>query len=181
MQKKTPTGKELILATGIVAIFISVIAIVASLVGNQAIRQRNEEGVIVSATVTDKRFDLVSSGRGSSRVNTFTVIYFEETAVEMETVDLGDGLEIELPKVGEIGDIYSTDIQRVSDEVFTTTREGDDIEIIYLASDPERAWIAQDVADVSYWNGAVFIATLFAAGILLVFVSFRMASRASNP
>lgn len=166
--KKTITLGELIPAAGLVCLIIAVAAVGASLIGNQTIRQRQSEGEVVSATVSNKRQEWVSNGRTNIRANAITVMFFDETITTYETVELAEGIEIEMPSNIEFGDFHSADIVRVSDEVFDDISNGESIDIIYLPSDPEQAWVLADVEDVRPWNGLPFIiGTTLLGGILV--------------
>lgn len=172
MQKKAPTSKELLQAFGIVSIFIGLVSIGVSIIGNRVIQQRNEEGVVVSATVSNKRQEWVSSGRTNIRANALTVMFFEENETVYETTDLGNGIEITLPTFSGFGDFHSSDIVRVSDETFNRLRDGDSVEIIYLPSDPEQAWLVAEVEDVKPWDGLPFIIGVSVIGILFLAMSW---------
>lgn len=177
MQKKaTITLPEFIQAFGIVAILIGVVAIFASINGNRVIQQRDAEGIQVSATVVSKRQEWVSSSRTTTRVNAFDIMYFEKTEYKDEVWDLGDGFEITMPTISDIGDFYSSTVVRVPDRIYNKTAEGDSVEIIYLESDPERVWLAEQVADVGLWDGLGFIIGCFIVSI----ASFVFSSRLSK-
>ena len=160
-------AKELIPATGLVLILIGIAVGIATFLGDRTDRRRHAEGIVTTATMFSKRQELRSSARSTTTVNIFSIMFFEEEKAKNETFTVLDDVEIELPGIG-IGDLISTDIENVPDRLYDTTAEGDNIQIIYLASDPERAWIWAEVNDWTPVTGYALGGGLLLVGLLML-------------
>lgn len=171
MKKNAPSGQELLLATALVCWVVAAVSFVTVLYGNRVIAQREREGIHTRATVVAKGRVYESSGYRGVWVNALTVLFFDEATYEAEVVDLGEGFEITLPRLVDLGDLHRVEIRRVPNRVYDTVAEEDEVGIVYLASDPEQAWLAEEVAGVRQWNGMGFVFGALAVGLLLFGVS----------
>lgn len=177
MKKNAPSGKELLLAIALVCWLIAAVSFIAVLHGNRVIAQRQAEGVQTRATVVNKSRVIDSNGYRGTWVNALTVLFFTEATYEDEVHDLGEGFEITLPKLIDLGDLHRVEIRRVPNHVYDTIEKEEEVGIVYLASDPERAWLAEEVTDVQKWNGMGFVWGALAVGLVLFGVSRRRTER----
>lgn len=91
--------------------------------------QLNLVGVEVMGSISSKRQTLQSSGRGTQRINTINVFYFDRPATVEDAPIIFDafGKKITLSDgQSAIGNFYSYDIHNVPDEIYEQTIEPSD-------------------------------------------------------
>lgn len=174
MEKNAPTLRGFLFATALVCFLIVLVSFFAILRGNQVIEQREREGLYVDATVVDKGRVYESSGTRGGYVNALTVMFFEQSRYKDEQIELAEGFEITMPRLVDMGDLHRVEIRRVSRSIYNSVAEGDEVRIVYLASDPDQAWLAAEVEDVQVWNGMGFVTAVFALALSLAIISWRL-------
>lgn len=155
----------------------------------------NRTGIEVTGRVAFKLQEFRSSGRGSSRVNTFRVYYFDEPPEsEREPVVLkAFGKEIVLGKGSPyIGNFHAYDIEGIPDALFQRTEEGSRLPLLYLPGNPEKVWLKSNVEGKTGIDptvpGVFALSGIFLAGAIAVdwpshWTSFRrrIESSGSDP
>ena len=167
-------------AAGVVCLFLALVVAISVIFQTINQNRLRTHGIEVSATITDKRIERVSSGRGYRTDYQIEVMYFDDPTAELgddapvEVWDLGFDIQIEMPVI-EIGDFHSDNIS-ITEDRYYSLHEGDAIAILYLPDRRDEAWVAEGVYNYSSSGGWVVTAVLFSLAALFTFLALRSSS-----